>query len=49
MKLKILIRMDEELKERLKEIAKEEHRSLTSQIVNILSGYCKNRGTIKNG
>lgn len=44
----LLLRFDESLKNRLREISKLEQRSLTSQINKILSDYCKNYGEQKN-
>lgn len=48
MKSKLLIRMDGDLKEKLREISQKEQRSLTSQIVKILSDFCENSGGLKN-
>jgi hypothetical protein len=51
MRAKLLLRFEEDLKEDLREIAKKEKRSLTSQIIKILSDYCEKRkqGVSKNG
>jgi hypothetical protein len=48
-KAKLLLRLNKSLKEELREISKKEQRSLTSQIVKILSDYCEKREAIKNG
>lgn len=40
MKSKLLLRLDLELKENLREISKKEQRSMSSQIVKVLSDYC---------
>ena len=48
---KLLLRFEESLKDKLKRIAKKERRSLTSQIVKILSDYCEKNslGDSKSG
>jgi len=44
----LLLRFDESLKNKLREISKKEQRSLTSQIVKILSDFCENYGGLKD-
>ena len=49
MKSKLLLRFDPHLKEQLAKIAERENRSLTSQIVYILTVFCKNHIVEKKG
>jgi len=48
MKSKLLLRFDGSLKNKLREISKKEQRSLTSQIVKVLSDYCDEYGGSEN-
>jgi hypothetical protein len=50
MKTTILLRIETELKEKLKKVSELERRSVTSQINKILSDYCESyKGEVKNG